>query len=394
MPIDPARPSILWLYADKFGCGSYRCYAPALTLEELGFDNNFTGHFEIPAHGDTYAWLDGIDILVLQRAVGGAFLDAMVECKRRNIITVFETDDDLFHIHKANPSAPFWHKPAIQRLLRQQLDLADHIIASTPPLKTSIVNEMRIAASKVTVCYNHLTEDMWGEHHVGPAVQARFRNVRDIDGVDTPYTVIGWQGSNTHNLDFRQCLPALTRLVKERDDIILRFFGNVPLTVRGHIPETRFQFSHGVDFEFYPSQLAYMNFDIGLAPVTDTKFNQAKSNLKWLEYSSLGVPTVASAVFPYAQSIEQGVTGLICRTDEDWYQALTALLDNPDERRAMGERARTHVWQHWSKTRAMAWADLFVALLRQQHGEQLLPQFARPAGDVPQPADVVVEPAL
>jgi glycosyltransferase involved in cell wall biosynthesis len=96
------------------------------------------------------------------------------------------------------------------------------------------------------------------------------------------------------------------------------------------------------------------------------------------------VPTVASAVFPYAQSIDHGVTGLLARTDEDWYQALTALLDNPDERRAMGQRAKAHVWQHWGKTRAQTWADTFVALLRQHHGEQLLPEFARRTGNPPQ----------
>jgi glycosyltransferase involved in cell wall biosynthesis len=414
-----ARPSILWLHADKFGCGTYRCFTPALTLEELGFDNNFVLHENIPAYGgidkatpsidaksllgkatdlssavtsvnlgprapsDVYDWLEGIDILVLQRAVGYVFLEAMQECKRRGIVTVFESDDDLFNIHRSNPSAPYWHLPKVQKILRAQLKLADHIICSTPPLKTTIVNAINCPASKVTVCYNHIVPELWGAHVTSEDVQTRYRNVRTTEKGDEPYTVIGWQGSNTHNLDFKEALPALTRLVAERDDVILRFFGNVPLTIRGHIPETRFQFAKGVDFEFYPSQLAYMNFDIGIAPVTDTKFNQAKSNLKWLEYSSIGVPTVASAVFPYAQSIDQGITGIVARTDEDWYQALSTLLDNPEERRAMGMRAKAHVWQHWGKTRAQVWADTFVALLRQQHGEQLLPEFARLPRDVP-----------
>lgn len=389
MPTDPKTPNVLWIFSDKFGCGTYRCYTPALTLQELGFDNHFTAHYDFAPDQRSFEWLDNMNLVVFQRAVGTFFRAAMVECRRRNIPVVFETDDDLFNIHKSNPSAPFWHRPAIQRILREEIELADHVIASTLPLKTTIVHEVGCRGSKVTVCHNHLREEMWGPDITGVDVQPRFRNWRTLaNGTDEEYVVIGWQGSNTHDNDFRHALPALSRIVKERSNVVVRFFGNVPLTVRGHIPEDRFQWSRGVDFEFYPAQLAYMNFDIGIAPVTDSKFNQAKSNLKWLEYSSIGVPTVASAVYPYAQSIEQGVTGIICRTDDDWYEALTVLIDNPSERRAMGERAKAHVWQHWGKTRAHAWADTFVALLRQHYGEQLLPQFARRAGDVPDVADL------
>lgn len=372
------RPSLLWLHADKFGCGSYRCYAPALALEDR-FDSNFLMHAEIP--DDHFGYLDDMDVVIVQRAVGTLFLDILAECQRRGIPTVFETDDDLFNVHKSNPSAPFWHKREVQKILAVELQGVDHIIASTVPLKTEITVEGGLPSSKISVCHNFLHPNMWGEGIVGSDVQARYLNAHVTEAGTEPYLVIGWQGSATHDLDFRQALPALKRVLAEWPTVVVRFFGNVPSTVQGHVHETRFQWSRGVPFEFYPAQLAYMNFDIGLAPVTNTKFNRAKSNLKWLEYSSLGVPTVASKVYPYATSIEHGRTGLLADTEEEWYDALTLLLRDAAMRRAMGTTARLHVWDAWGPSRAEEWATVFARLLRARHGDDFLPGLTRRTGD-------------
>jgi len=42
-------------------------------------------------------------------------------------------------------------------------------------------------------------------------------------------------------------------------------------------------------------------FDIGLAPLRDNHFNRGKSNLRWLEYSALKIPTIASDVEPFKE---------------------------------------------------------------------------------------------
>ena len=369
------KANVLWLHSDRFGCGTYRCYVPGLSLQELGFENHFLLQSHIPPRG--FDDLADIHLVVFQRAVGTLFTEWMRECQRRGIVTVFETDDDLFNVPRHNPSGQFWARKDVRKVLGEELVMADAIVCSTPPLKEALIEE-GIQASDITICYNHLHPTVWG-----PQVTDghRFHNVRVIDGVEHPTTVIGWQGSNTHDTDFREVVPALARLVKEREDVTLRFFGSLPLSLRGHVPEDRLQWSKGVEFDLYPSQLAFINFDIGLAPVTNARFNQAKSNLKWLEYSAVGTPTVASKVYPYEKSIEQGVTGYVCETADDWYRSLTALLDDPALRQRMGARAKAHVWEHWGTSRALTWATLFTKLLRERHGEHFSPQLGRSPGD-------------
>jgi|TARA_Y100000310_G_scaffold62792_1_gene58065 hypothetical protein len=53
------------------------------------------------------------------------------------------------------------------------------------------------------------------------------------------------------------------------------------------------------NIEEYPQKLYDMNIDCALAPLRDTEFNRCKSNLKWIEWSSLGIPLIASNVEPY-----------------------------------------------------------------------------------------------
>lgn len=344
------KPEVLWLHSDRTGCGTYRCYVPALSLQDWGFENNFLMHDQcLPANRNQ---LNGIDLAVFQRACGSYFVEWAKECRARDIKVVFEMDDDLFHIPKNNPSSWFWHKKAVQKILRQMLDLSDQIIVSTPPLRDTIAQET--GRRDIGLCFNHLHPSVWGPEIVD-GVQ-RFENHGKV--------VIGWQGSNTHDSDFKVALPALARILKDYDHAMMRFFGNVPLSVKGIIPETRFQWARGVPFDRYPATLRFMNFDIGLAPVTTAKFNQSKSNLKWLEYCTLGVPCVAANVFPYGRTgITHGETGFLAETEEEWYTALAALVESADLRRQIGEQARDHAWKTWGPDRARGWEQVFRSLL-------------------------------
>jgi glycosyltransferase involved in cell wall biosynthesis len=111
-----------------------------------------------------------------------------------------------------------------------------------------------------------------------------------------------------------------------------------------------------VPFEYYPATLRYLNFDIGIAPVTDSHFNQSKSNIKWLEYSALGVPSVCSKVYPYATSIEHGVTGFLASNDDEWYRALKSLVESAELRQQIGRAAFDHVWREYAPDQCVpAW---------------------------------------
>jgi hypothetical protein len=95
--------------------------------------------------------------------------------------------------------------------------------------------------------------------------------------------------------------------------------------------------SPAVPFHHYKD---LFTFDIGIVPLSDIPFNHAKSALKGLEYASAGIPFVAAGLPEYQRCADMGV-GRTARSDDDWVEQMTALLDY--------------------KTRASEWQTLLTA---------------------------------
>jgi spore maturation protein CgeB len=76
--------------------------------------------------------------------------------------------------------------------------------------------------------------------------------------------------------------------------------------------------------------------DIGIVPLNSLPFNEAKSNLKGLEYAMSGIPFVAYGSKEY-QKLEAEGAGNTARRPRDWLKHLERLLD-PDFRKSQAER--------------------------------------------------------
>jgi len=74
----------------------------------------------------------------------------------------------------------------------------------------------------------------------------------------------------------------------------------------------------------YPELLTH--FHVGLVPLTRNLFNEAKSNLKGLEYAASGIPFIATPTEEYRLLHEAGV-GRLAVTPEEWRDHAVALLD-------------------------------------------------------------------
>jgi glycosyltransferase involved in cell wall biosynthesis len=357
------RISILWFYVDKYGCGNFRVYFPAYSLEATErFASSFIWQEEVINRERYIADLrDDIQIAVFQRPVGTLYLKALEDCRELGIKTVIELDDNLFDVPRHNPAGWVWRKKEIQKILKQALEESDQVIVSTKPLGEAIRKEMEWSTSdKIALCQNHLHEVAWGPDHLlnNPSRHENGGNV-----------IIGWQGSTTHEVDFKECLPALKRILDENSNVRLRLFGDVPKSLRDTIDYNRFEWTGGVPYEMYPRKLVFCNFDIGLAPVTPSNFNICKSNIKWLEYAGAKIPTIASRVYPYEQAIRNGETGFLASNEEEWYQHLSLLIRAADLRKQIGEAAHAEAWEKWSaSTHARSWEQVFTSLVPESVG--------------------------
>lgn len=156
---------------------------------------------------------------------------------------------------------------------------------------------------------------------------------------DPERVVLGYfSGSMTHNKDFEVLLGALVSVLSARPQAYLKVVGDLALPPELEAFSGRVIRAEKVAWEELPALIA--SADVNLAPLEPTLFNEAKSENKWTEAALVGVPTVASDFGAFSSVVEDGVTGLLCSTPEDWERALLRLVDDADLRRELGERAR------------------------------------------------------
>mgnify|MGYP001817675263 FL=1 len=147
---------------------------------------------------------------------------------------------------------------------------------------------------------------------------------------------VGWAGAQQHLGD----LLLLEEVVKETaSEVDWIFFGMCPDSFRPYVKEVH----DGVRFENYHEKLATLNLDLAVAPLEHNRFNEAKSNLRILEYGALGWPVIASDIEPYRNT----PVSLVRSQPSAWINAIRDHLHDLDAAYQKGDHLRAWVHEHW-----------------------------------------------
>jgi len=107
-----------------------------------------------------------------------------------------------------------------------------------------------------------------------------------------------------------------------------------------------------------------LDFDIGIAPLEDTKFNKGKSNIKYQEYALMNAAPICSDVYPYRKTITNWENGVLCKGDE-WYDSLERLVTDHQLRRGIAMKAKKHVEDNYLlENNWTRWRDLMLEVAR------------------------------
>lgn len=147
--------------------------------------------------------------------------------------------------------------------------------------------------------------------------------------------IIGWSGSVT-TAKYFYLLEKILQKLKERHDFKVIVMGDE--TVR--IPN--------VEIDALPWRENYeiptlQKFDIGVYPLPDEEWVYGKSGLKAIQYMALGIPTVAAGIGANFRVIENGVSGFLVHSEEEWLDALSRLISDSELRKRVGVAARERV---------------------------------------------------
>lgn len=189
-----------------------------------------------------------------------------------------------------------------------------------------------------------------------------------------------WQGGHSHFPDWHPLREALGEVFRARPNAEMVVWGMLFPGVHREIPEGQLKYIPWNMYEKYAFRLATIGHHINVCPLARGKFNECKSNIKFLESSAITRPaaTLAADLPPY-QDIVHGDTGLLYDPDDpaDFRDKLIALIDDSALRQELSSRAHEFVWDKYEATKTVPALYRFYQDMKdaQEESNELIPLF-------------------
>ncbi len=265
------------------------------------------------------------------------------EAKRLQITTLWEVDDLIFdkQILAGSKTLAQLDKATFDGLLdgailyHKAMLACDKGIASTAELAVAMRKE---GLSEIFIVENALDEQtLVCANKINAAVQKPKDNV---------IRIVYGSGTNTHDVDFAEVSAALLQILNTFPEVRLRIIGTLELPIAYNALSTQIE---RIPFCSYEEYLGYLaECDINLAPLENYIFNEAKSNIKFIEASAVKIPSLCSPRSAFTCAIQQGENGFLCAQEKDWLHALTLLVTDGNLRIKMGSAAYTSTLEHYA----------------------------------------------
>lgn len=317
----------------------FRAYNMREYLAHLGIESDVMQETELD-----YDRVITFDIVVLCRVFMNPHIEKLVEmCRRLRVPIIFDADDyildpsivdSIASIKSISEHEKELHREGIRKH-RKSLESADFFIAPTDFLagvgrnlgKTSFVIRNGLCSSQVELCKKILG----GNGH--------YDNARDSDHA----IKIGYfSGTKSHQQDFAVVKSALLRIMDDFPYVHLYIGGYLDLDREFERFQNRIKRLPFVDIHHLPNNIALI--DINIAPLeVNNPFCEAKSELKYSDAALLKIPTVASPTDAFRWAIQDGFNGFLATSKDEWYACLKRLIEEPELRTTMGQKAYEHV---------------------------------------------------
>lgn len=261
-----------------------------------------------------YDWcFDKLDVVVLKLYMHKDASSRIEKAKSYGQTIIIDTDDHFEQLPEDNlafiTTDPERSPDNNRNHLIKTYSVADGIIASTKFLEQRMLK------------YNN------NVYKVGNSLDPSTFMYR-LDSAGNKPT-IGWVGMMMWRVEDLKCVAGPIKTVVEQYDLNFHHTGIMldrPKWIAEalNIDESRVNGYTGSRPQYYGN--VFMPIDIGIVPLTSNQFNEAKSNLKGLEYALSGIPFIASDTQEYKDLADMGV-GRVAKSNKDWIKHLKQLID-------------------------------------------------------------------
>ena len=269
------------------------------------------------------------DAVIFYRVPGHPEQLALIEAAQsRGLPTFWEVDDPIFDHDAYVENGNFHCLPEQLRdtilgeipICLRALQACGSGIASTPGVAAAMRNA---GLAVVYIIENALDAETAA---VGEIMQAQRAARPQPDSV----TIFYGSGSSAHDADFASAAFAIAEIMRLHTHVQLTVVGELALPPCLDDLTSRVIRLPYCRFDAYLGRLGAA--DINVAPLENCRYNDGKSTIKYIEASTLGLPSVCSPRDPFKEVVNHGTNGFLAETVADWRAALLALVTSRELR--------------------------------------------------------------
>jgi len=272
-------------------------------------------------------------------------LDLVEGFQRLGRKVIFDIDDLIFNESVLVQSEFYAKRPKLRgktrnlaRNYNKLLLQADLVTVST----AALVKHVKSMGKNVVCVPNSISSGIIHNY-------MRNSSAQEAESVDT-IRICYLSGSQTHGEDFKIIRDVMRDVREDYPNVECHVVGAVAFDQDENDYLLEGWFRH--DIMSYEKMHDFLSkFDINLAPLTRSKFNDCKSELKFFEAALHSVPVIASPSASYLNCIDHNKNGCIADTPEEWLKSLTVLISNSKKRKSMGVRAHKEALQMFSASK-------------------------------------------
>lgn len=408
------------------GCGQYRVWTPLAAIKEQGLaevdrENDEPDAISIERAAAIFEWADVVFAQPASQLWVASILFAARDEKKKKLVV--DLDDNVWAVHPMNVGpvngiltslkshfsgqfSDFWEMQPVSKadakkykgridgtLVKNEKNEIFFLKSKCPDIKLTV--EFMIREADAVTTTNEVLAKVIRQHTDKPVFV--LPNCLDLTKWRKPKLAddiwIGWCGSVSHYPDLKPLMPVFDRLMQKYNKLHVQIMGSSfdylfplkdgskTLPVRGFGPEDSMFYADFKDSgERWPGRMSfhkpvpvqeYENWmcsnwksHIAIAPIERNDFNDAKSELKWLEYTAMGIPVVASDFGPYKRAISNAYDGFLAKDERDWQYFFELLINGESMVSGMAmQRLRN---DYDIQKRAKDWMEVFECVCSSQ----------------------------
>ena len=336
----------LVILPDRYDDGSISPCGYIRLVQPIDYLNRINHNLNVSISDTSKLLIENADIIICQRHVVKSLGDAkkmIRHCRVRNIKIIYDLDDDLINIPCDHSEYKYLNP--LSNIVVEFISEANEVWVSTSHLKEKI-KHLRNDAKIIQNKHDHR---IWLKRNQRVAPCEKIRLV--------------YMGTATHDKEYEFLETVAQRLnSKYKKQITIDIVGATNKHMmsdpfRRIIPDNPSGTYHG-----FAGWFINQNWDIGLAPLMENKFNESKSAIKLMDYAACRLAIIATPQYEYLKSFshENGIHYVV-NNAEKWAETVSMLIDDIDLRRASAQKTYAHyIKNHLLKNNFSEYQDSII----------------------------------